>query len=122
VIVKLSEEMANYNAMVKSCTDNAATDMIPSKADRNGNLMTIPLLDTVKYVQKKLRGAQPRPIPVLKADYNLLSELIYHYDMTREEKYWLDETADRKKPERAPNANIPRPKDKEKDPKEMTDA
>jgi hypothetical protein len=122
VIVKLNEKMANYKAMVKSCTNNAATDMIPSKPDRNGNLMTIPLLDTVKYVQKKLRAAQPRPIPVLKADYNLLIELIYDYDMRREEKYWLDETADRKKPEKAPNANIPRPKDKEKDPKEMMDA
>ena len=34
----------------------------------------------------------------------------------------MDETADRKEPEKAPNANVPRPTNKQKDPKEMIDA
>ena len=125
IIVKLNEELANYNNMVKLCKENGAQQLIPSNADRNGNLMTIPLLTTVKYVQKRLRGAKGGAIPAIQADYTLLIRLIYDYDCRQEEQYWVNDNRredDKRQPEKKEGDSKKTHKKSEKDPKEMAEA
>ena len=122
IIVKLNEEMANYNAMVRACNENGAKQLIPSDADRNANLMTIPLLTTVKHVQKKLRNAENGPITILQARYDKLIKLIYDHDHRQEAEYWVKDTGEKKQSnDKLEKTRKDKPKP-EKDPKEMAEA
>ena len=84
--------------------------------------MTIPLLTTVKHVQKKLRNAENGPITILQARYDNLIKPMYDHDHKHQAEYWVKDTSEKKQA----NDKLDKPrKDEskpEEDPKEMAEA
>ena len=104
---KLNEERQTFSELIKSLEHHDLMELKPGPKTRVANMMTIPMLRTVKELQKELRETRPEPIPMTAVTYDMAVQKLCKIDERRDETYWVDDGG-------APPSQGDRPKEEQK--------
>ena len=91
IVYKLNEERQNFSELIKSLEHHDLMELKPGPKTRVANMMTIPMLKTVKELQKELREARPEPIPMTAVTYDMAVQKLCKIDERRDETYWVED-------------------------------